>query len=210
MRSMSVVFALVCLAGPSASLGAQGPGPRPAGPGHARTPGVSFLLSHTGSLELTDAQLVKLAAIARKEEDRHKALRAGFDSLRAQWGARGPGGRDSSAAGRRDRMAGAMATFKKEHDAMHADLRDAIAVLNPDQQAKAWEIVSMHREHARGARRGGFDGRRGGARMERRGPGGGPGGPGRRADGATGDDDEGAMDAADDDTPDDVSAPPGR
>jgi hypothetical protein len=199
MRSMPVVFALVCLAGASAPLAAQGPAPRP---------GVTFLLSHTGSLELTDAQVVKLAAIARRQADRHKAMRASFDSARAQWKGRA-GARDTSMAGRSDRMAGAMAAMKKEHDAMHADLRDAIAVLNADQQAKAWELISMRHKHWGGPRRGGRDGHGGGMQMQRRGPGG-PGGPGRRADNESGDDDTGAMDAADDDMPDDAPAPPGR
>lgn len=197
MRSMPAVFAFVCLVGTSASLAAQMPGggPRPGGHGHRPTPGVAFLLSRTGALQLNDAQVVKLAAIARRAEERHKALRASFDSLRAQW--KGPGARDS--AGGRQRMSAAMATFAKEREAQHGDLRDAIAVLTPDQQAKAWEFVSMRHEHHGGARRG-FGPQRGGA-DRRMGPG---SERGRHADAMpSGDDDEPTMDA-DEDAPDDM------
>ena len=37
------------------------------------------------------------------------------------------------------------AAMEKERDANHADLRDALALLTPDQQASAWEIVSRPR-----------------------------------------------------------------
>ena len=98
---------------------------------------VTFLLSHTGQLQLTDQQVVKLAAIARREADRHKAMRASFDSLHMQFRR----GEDSGG------MRQIRGTMERERDANHADLRDAIAVLTPDQQATAWELVS--RPHPR-------------------------------------------------------------
>ena len=122
MRRMLRVAALAA----ALPLGAQMPG---------RGPAVTFLLSHTGQLQLTDQQVVKLAAIARRASDRQKALRASFDSLHMRFRR----GADSTMRPQlRDRM-------QKERDANHADLRDALAILTPDQQASAWEIVSERR-----------------------------------------------------------------
>jgi hypothetical protein len=107
---------------------------------------VTFLLSHPGQLQLSDQQVVKLAAIARRASDRHKALRASFDSLRMQFHRGG----DSVA-----RYPQLRATMEKEHEANHADLRDALAILTPDQQASAWELVSER--HMIRMRHGGMD-----------------------------------------------------
>jgi hypothetical protein len=129
------------------TLGAQMPGP-------VRGPAVTFLLSHTGQLQLTDQQVVKLAAIARRAADRHKALHATFDSLRAQFRRGG----DSGMRHREGPPAQLRAAMEKEHDANHADLRDALAVLTADQQASAWELVSerrLMRIHHMGPRRDG-------------------------------------------------------
>src|SRR5690349_24095878 len=57
-----------------------GPGGRPASPIGATA---DFLLAHTGDLALTDAQVVKLAAISRRTDARRKAMEARFDSARA-------------------------------------------------------------------------------------------------------------------------------
>jgi hypothetical protein len=126
------------------TLSAQGPG---------RGPAVEFLLARTGTLQLSDQQVVKLAAIARRAADRHKTMHASFDSLRTQFRR----GHDSS--GRMQFMG----AFQKEREAEHTDLRDAIAVLTPDQQARAWELVSERRMHHRmfGPRRDGRDGHAG-------------------------------------------------
>lgn len=120
MRKMLCAAALVA----ALPLGAQMPG---------RGPAVTFLLSHTGQLQLTDQQVVKLAAIARRAADRHKAMRASFDSLHMQFRGHGDSG-----------MRQLRPAMEKERDANHADLRDALAVLTPDQQASAWELVSSH------------------------------------------------------------------
>jgi hypothetical protein len=97
-------------------------------------------LARTGTLQLTDQQVVKLAAIARRAADRHKAMRASFDSLHAQLH-RG----DSTMRHHEGPPPQLRAAIEKERDAMHADLRDAIAVLTPEQQAHAWELVSRRR-----------------------------------------------------------------
>lgn len=151
------ILSLVC----AAQLSAQGRGPMPAGPGGGTplgVPGVEMLLSQTGALQLTDAQVVRLAAIARRAEDRRRALRTQLDSLRPR---RMPG----DSAGRRERVTLPTDLFDRERDASHADLRDALAVLNADQQARAWEMIAM-RGAPRPGPRGGMmrDGRGGGGR----------------------------------------------
>jgi hypothetical protein len=98
-------------------------------------PAAAMFLSQTGALQLTDAQVVRLAAIARRSEDRHRALRTRLDSLRPR---RAPG--DSTA--RRERMAPPAGLFEREQEASHADLRDALSVLTADQQARAWEMMA--------------------------------------------------------------------
>ena len=145
LRAVALATALP-LAAPAA--GAQMPG---------RGPAVTFLLSHTGQLQLSDQEVVKLAAIARRAADRHKAMRASFDSLRMQFRGRG----DSGMRHREGPPTQLRATMEKEREANHTDLRDALAVLTPDQQATAWELVSSH--HMMHMRRPG--------RMNRMGPG---------------------------------------
>ena len=49
----------------------------------ART--AQMLLARTAELDLTDAQVVKLAAIARKAEARHRARQAAMDSARTRF-----------------------------------------------------------------------------------------------------------------------------
>jgi hypothetical protein len=103
-----------------------------------------MLLSQTGTLQLTDAQVVRLAAIARRTEDRHRALRTKLDSLRPRRAA-------GDSAARRERPAPPTDLFERERDASHADLRDALAVLTADQQARAWEMMSARRAGFAGA-----------------------------------------------------------
>src|SRR5438552_17012766 len=63
-------------------------GPMRAGPmmfmrdGGGRDRGAEFLLAHTGELQLTDAQVVRLAAIARRTEARRNAMRTSLESIR--------------------------------------------------------------------------------------------------------------------------------
>lgn len=134
-------------AGPMAPRMGMGPG---AGMGMIaaapRAPGAEFLLAASGALKLSDQQVTRLAAIARRTAARREAVRASFDSLRTQ---RAPEMRMDSAA----RRAGAARTgplaqaFRNEREQTHADLREALAVLTPDQLAQAWEMIAR-----RGAR----------------------------------------------------------
>src|SRR6478609_7846300 len=83
----------------AATVEAQQPGGPPPGGGRpafgmmAGVPGrggaspiaatADFLLAHTGDLALTDAQVVRLAAISRRTDARRKTMMARMDSARA-------------------------------------------------------------------------------------------------------------------------------
>jgi hypothetical protein len=99
-----------------------------------------FLLAHTGDLALTDAQVVRLAAISRRTDARRKTMMARLDSARVA--ARPAPGDSAGGRGRGRRLAPPQADLQQMRDQMHADLRDAIAVLTPDQQATAWMRVA--------------------------------------------------------------------
>lgn len=192
LMKRSMLTAVVALAATAAVVGAQGPRrgmapgpmPGPAGMPGARRAGpaenpAEFLLSHTGELELTDAQVTRLAAIARRSADRRQAMRTQLDSMRSNFAR---AGRPDSAA--RAQMRQRMDQMRPQMDRMReqslADRRDAIAVLTPDQQAQAWErIANMSRGGMGVGARRGFAG----ARVPRMrggfgGPGGGPPGQG--------------------------------
>jgi hypothetical protein len=166
----TLALALVCATSLASTLHAQaarpGLGARATMPGGGPPPGgggggAEFLLAHTGDLQLTDAQVVRLAAIARRSAERRRAMRATMDSLRA---ANRPAMRDSAARGRRPAgpPPAAVAALERARDAAHADLRDAIAVLTADQQARAWEMRSGPRGGpGGGGGRPGFGPRRG-------------------------------------------------
>jgi hypothetical protein len=110
----------------------------------------SRFLAQTGELKLTDAQVTRLAAIARRTSEHRAAMRASLDSLRPAPGAQ----RDSLRRQGPPPAARALAT--RMRDQSHADLRDALAVLNPDQLATAWGMMA---NRGGAGRRGGFGGR---------------------------------------------------
>ena len=150
------------------TLGAQQPGgrmgsgpmPGPGGMGRRGAGAVEdpaqFLLAHTGELKLTDAQVTRLAAIARRSADRRRSLRVQLDSMRSE---RGPGRARPDSAGRermRQRFDQMRPAMERLRDQSQADRRDAIAVLTPDQQAQAWErIAASGRMRRDGVGRGG-------------------------------------------------------
>jgi hypothetical protein len=153
----SALLALAALTLAAAPLAAQNPppmggpgdGPMAGGPppgppmGPPPPPAADLLLGHTGQLKLSDQQVVRLAAISRRASERRESMRP--------------------AAGQQPDAA----RMRQQHEQMReqdrADLRDALAVLTADQQARAWEMMSMH--HGPGGP---------GGRMMR---GGAPGGP---------------------------------
>jgi len=107
-------------------------------------------LAQTGELKLTDAQVTRLAAIARRTAEHREAMRASLDSLRPAPGMP----RDSLRRQGPPPAARAFAT--RMRDQAHADLRDALAVLNPDQLATAWGMMASR---SGAGRAGGFGGR---------------------------------------------------
>lgn len=125
--------------------GSRGPGPMAGGLGRAGGNPIAapadFLLAHTGDLALTDAQVVRLAAISRRTEARRKAIAARMDSART---AARPAPGDTTAPPNRGRGPGGPppADLEQMRTQMHNDLRDAIAVLTADQQATAWAMVA--------------------------------------------------------------------
>ena len=160
MRSLIFAGALIAVAGASAM--AQGP----VAPEGRRAPGAEMLLARTGELGLTDAQVTRLAGIARRSAARRATMRASRDSMRARFT---PGTRPDSAARRQivDRVRTEMERAREQE---RTDRRDAIAVLTADQQARAWELVANRGDRGgRGMRPGGQrrpgPGMRGGQRM---------------------------------------------
>lgn len=125
-------------------------------PGRATANLAQHFLAHTAQLQLNDQQVTRLAAIARRAESRDQARRVAFDSLRAR--SMTSAGDSATRAARRMELANSMRTaMERARDERHADLRDALAVLNADQQARAWELRSAGRgarAGERGVRRG--------------------------------------------------------
>ena len=163
MKRLILGVALACAAG-GLTLGAQQPGGgmargptrRPGGMGHVGGGAIDdpaqFLLAHTGELKLTDAQVTRLAAIARRSAERRRSVRAQMDSMRPERTA-GPQRPDSAARARmRQRFDEMRPAMQRLRDQSQSDRRDAIAILTPDQQAQAWERIAASGR----MRRGGF------------------------------------------------------
>jgi hypothetical protein len=110
-----------------------GPGMMPGGPGPDPA---AMLLAATGRLRLTDAQVVRLAAITRRAEERRAAMQTSMQAAHADAAAR-----QAPPDAQMARMRQAM---ERMHEQARADLRDALAVLTPDQQAAAFEMVAHH------------------------------------------------------------------
>ena len=141
MRMTSVrsgLLATIIAAGTLAAQGPAGAGERAPAPRGA-APAAQLFLANSAQLQLNDQQVTRLAAIARRAESREQARRAAFDTLRAR--VMVPTTDSTARAQRRSELATAMrATMERTRDERHADLRDALAVLTPDQQARAWEL----------------------------------------------------------------------
>jgi LTXXQ motif family protein len=176
MHTLARAIGTLSLVAAATTLGAQGPGRPPASgrrPGPGMMPGgpggfggpagggpigatADFLLAHTGDLALTDAQVIRLAAISRRTDARRKTMMARMDSVRGS--ARTAPGDSAGGPGRGRRFAPPQADMQQMRDQMHTDIRDAIAVLTPDQQASAWMMVAAR--PALGGRPGGSMGPR--------------------------------------------------
>ena len=142
MQRMIMAAMTACLTGATA-LAAQPAGQMQSGPmSGPLANSAEFLLSQTGELRLTDAQVTRLAAIARRSAERRRAMRERLDSLRPE---RTPGTRPDSAtrAQLRQRAEQMRPQMERLREQMQAERRDAIAVLTPDQQARAWERLAV-------------------------------------------------------------------
>lgn len=104
--------------------------------------GAEFFLARTGELGLTDQQVVRLAAIARRTEARRVSQRESMAAMAPDMRMRARGTEmDSTAREARAQMMQRMRTQMTERrDAREAELRDALAVLTPEQQARAWQM----------------------------------------------------------------------
>ena len=175
--------AAILFAAGATALSAQGSRP-PMGPGPMPAPGgmggrgpvddpAQYLLAQTGELNLTDAQVTRLAAIARRSAERRRALRAQMDSLRPAQGFGGTRPDSAARAQMRQRFEQMRPAIERLRDQSQADRRDAIAVLTPDQQARAWERIAASGRMQRGGMGRGFRPGRGmqRGRMGMRGPG---------------------------------------
>ena len=100
----------------------------------------SRFLSQTGELKLTDQQVTRLAAIARRSAEHRQTVRSSLDSLRPQ--RFGPSGAGRDSVRRQGPPAAARVLAMRMRDQAHADVRDALAVLTPDQLATAWGMMS--------------------------------------------------------------------
>ena len=125
------------------------PMPEMFGPPGMHGHGISIagmLLAHTAELKLTDQQVTRLAAIARRTGERHDAMHATMDSLMRADRMHAPAGQDVSAQpGMRDH--GPM--MDRMHEQEKSDLRDALTVLTIDQQVDAWMMRGHGDRHWR-------------------------------------------------------------
>ena len=121
----------------------------PGGPGDGGPmAGASFLLAHTGELQLTDQQVTRLAVIARREGAQRRGMMTMADSMRRAHVATAR--RDSAGRRRREIPPQLMARLTQAQEQRKTNLRDAIAVLTPDQQAEAWQMVAGRGRMPRG------------------------------------------------------------
>jgi hypothetical protein len=106
----------------------------------------SMFLGSAGQLQLSDSQVTRLAAIARRAASRRETMRAHMDS--AMTAVRSRAGMEMSREGSGDGAAMMMmpmpASSAAQRAAQHDDDRDAFAVLTPDQLATAWELMAAH------------------------------------------------------------------
>ncbi|MBX6330598.1 MAG: Spy/CpxP family protein refolding chaperone [Gemmatimonadaceae bacterium] len=161
MKRLTCGLILLCGIGAAPTIvRAQAPGgPPPAAGRITATPFptwdlAGFLLSHTAELQLTDQQVVRLAAVARRAGAERQALRARLDSLGPMTMRHRPQPGDTTRRLERNGPPPALIeAMKAARDRHHADVRDALSVLTPDQLATAWMMATSNAMH-RGARPG--------------------------------------------------------
>jgi hypothetical protein len=106
----------------------------------------SMFLAHTGELQLTDAQVTRLAAIARRAEAREHAMRARLDSAVVAFHERADGSDDGDGVAREMLVTRLPMATEAELRARHEDDREAFTVPTPDQLATAHELMQRYHE----------------------------------------------------------------
>jgi hypothetical protein len=105
----------------------------------------SMFLARTGDLQLTDAQVTRLAAIARRAETRQNAIHARVDSAIAVHHMNQMDGDGGPSATTFSRVVLPLLTLTNaELKAQHEDDREAFSVVNADQLATAFELMAGH------------------------------------------------------------------
>ena len=143
-----LTLALFVTAAPIAAQRAPDPRPSRVAPGSPAA--AEQFLARTGELRLTDAQVTRLAAIARRSQERRRAMAARLDSLAPRplvpprdSATRAPRRAPMDSVARAARQAGVervRSMMEQQREQARADLRDALAVLTPEQLAIAWEM----------------------------------------------------------------------
>jgi hypothetical protein len=108
------------------------------------TDAASMFLGHAGDLQLSDSQVTRLAAIARRSASRREAMHARMDSAMMTAHARMGSAMHDGADGAAMMMVSMPMLSSADRAAQHTDDRDAFAVLTPDQLATAWELMASH------------------------------------------------------------------
>lgn len=109
------------------------------------TDAASMFLGAAGQLQLSDSQVTRLAAIARRSASRREAMKVRMDSAMMAARARvGSAMHDGADGGAMMMMMSMPMPSSADRAAQHADDRDAFAILTPDQLATAWELMASH------------------------------------------------------------------
>jgi hypothetical protein len=144
-RSLLLLAALMASAAPVVAQAQQArPEARhqmPAARGPLANP-AQFLLSQTSTLELTDQQVLQLAELARAADARREALRADLQAARPAQ----PPESNTDRSALRTRLQAAREEYRST---LERERVAAIALLTPEQQARAWELLA--RAGTRGA-----------------------------------------------------------
>ena len=123
--------------GPGAPMGGPMGGPAGRGPG-AGGGFAAMLLAHVAELKLTDQQVTRLAAVARRSADQRTAAFSRADSLR-----RRPLAAAAEPEQQRERMqrdSTMRAMMEQVQNQERTSRRDALAVLTTDQVAQVFEL----------------------------------------------------------------------
>jgi Spy/CpxP family protein refolding chaperone len=165
MRRVAFVLALGLAAAPAPALFAQGTAPnapteQPGQQGARRgfRDPVAQILDHRDDLKLTDDQVGKLQAIEDSLAAQRAPLMKQFEQFRAQRGADSAGPpSDQDRAAMRQRMEQMRPLMQQYRQQVQDAVKQAQAVLTPDQQAQARQYMQNMRRN-----RGGQDGQGGG------------------------------------------------